>query len=274
MKLNRLTPFRGQLTAAYFIGAIPHYNGNWEISLFIEGESISSYNNKDTKAVYGTVFLTGTKYIHKIIASTPKHLHRDIYITDEELRRFCAFYDKDALYRFISEQEEAIPIHVPAGTFKDIIGDLASAEMLPNTEEEMRIKKIIINSIVMYLLSFIPKHEYFRQKNIPEWLTAFMQELKNPSIFTKKIYDLTASTGYSHSQLARLFKKHTGFTLFEYVDTVKMNYALMLLQTTDDSVLEISMALGYDSLSYFIKRFKTAYGITPQKLRILSRNNT
>ena len=32
MKLARLTPYSGQMTAAYYRGAIPHYNAYWEIS--------------------------------------------------------------------------------------------------------------------------------------------------------------------------------------------------------------------------------------------------
>ncbi|PWM75218.1 MAG: hypothetical protein DBX59_01975 [Bacillota bacterium] len=272
MKLDRLTPFNGQFTAAYYVGARPHYNANWEISLFIEGESLNSYNGTDFKAVYGSVFLTGTKYTHKIIAETTKHLHRDIYITDEEMRHFCAFYRGVNLYRLISERETAIKIQVPAGTFKDIVADLSSIEMLPNTPVELPTKKNFIDSIAIYLLSFIPKNEYFQRRNMPAWLDEFMQKLAHPENFTQKVYQLTAATGYSHSQLARIFKKYTGFTLFEYIDNLKLNYALTMLQTTEESVLDISITLGYDSLSYFIKRFKNAYGITPQKLRAMIKN--
>ncbi len=267
MKLARLTPYSGQMTAAYYRGAIPHYNAYWEISLFIEGESINSYNGVDFPAVYGSVFLTGTRYIHKIIAKTPKHMHRDVYIPDEEMRRFCAFYRGEDLYRMISEQDTAIRIEVPAGTFKDVVADLSSIETLPNAPEEFAVKKDFIDSVVMYLLSFIPKNEYFRKRNLPVWLDDFIQKLADPEVFTQKIYRLTDATGYSRSQLARLFKKYTGLTLFEYLDNLKLNYALTLLQTGEESVLDIAMALGYDSVSHFIKRFKAAFGITPQKLR-------
>ena len=133
---------------------------------------------------------------------------------------------------------------------------------------------IILLRSVMYLLSFIPKNEYFRKRNMPVWLDDFIQKLADPEVFTQKIYRLTDATGYSRSQLARLFKKYTGLTLFEYLDNLKLNYALTLLQTGEESVLDIAMTLGYDSVSHFIKRFKAAFGITPQKLRILSRNNT
>ena len=49
---------------------------------------------------------------------------------------------------------------------------------------------------------------------------------------------------------------------------LKIDWAIILLQTTDKTVLEISEELGYSSLSHFCKMFRAQTGKTPGKFRI------
>ncbi|MCQ2399064.1 MAG: AraC family transcriptional regulator [Clostridia bacterium] len=71
----------------------------------------------------------------------------------------------------------------------------------------------------------------------------------------------------SHTVFIDEFKRLTGKTVINYLAEKKLDYAKMLLKTTDFSVLEISLMAGYDSLSYFIKIFKESFGVTPLKFR-------
>ncbi len=46
-----------------------------------------------------------------------------------------------------------------------------------------------------------------------------------------------------------------------------MAYAKALFRTTDLSVLQIAEELRYASISYFIKKFKDLFGLTPLQYR-------
>ena len=50
-------------------------------------------------------------------------------------------------------------------------------------------------------------------------------------------------------------------------DANKVENAKQLLQDTDLSVTETAMQSGYQNVSYFIRSFKKAYGISPLKYR-------
>ena len=65
----------------------------------------------------------------------------------------------------------------------------------------------------------------------------------------------------------RLFKKATNTTPTEYINFVRIWKAENLLITTDDSVLEISMAVGFSSVSYFNRTFKRLKNTTPTAYR-------
>ena len=53
----------------------------------------------------------------------------------------------------------------------------------------------------------------------------------------------------------------------EYLVAFRIEQAKALLRATGDSVLEISLACGFDSPSYFNRQFKRRTGQTPSAYR-------
>lgn len=79
--------------------------------------------------------------------------------------------------------------------------------------------------------------------------------------------DIAALVGMNAQYLCRYFKKMTGKTLTEYINEVRIEKAVELLAETDEKVITVATACGYDNISYFIKRFKKQKGVTPQEYR-------
>lgn len=52
-----------------------------------------------------------------------------------------------------------------------------------------------------------------------------------------------------------------------YLNTVRLQQARLYLQNTDRTVYAIAERCGFDSVSYFISRFRREYGVTPEKYR-------
>ena len=73
--------------------------------------------------------------------------------------------------------------------------------------------------------------------------------------------------GFSIDYFNRLFLAHTGFTVIAYVGYRRLKQAVRLLRTTDKSVLDIALEVGYTSHEGFTKAFKKEYGVTPSEYR-------
>jgi len=71
----------------------------------------------------------------------------------------------------------------------------------------------------------------------------------------------------SENYLRTLFRKHTGFAPKEYLDNIKMNRAVEMLNNPQMKIYEISERLGYIDNYHFIRRFTKVLGQSPGKYR-------
>lgn len=111
--------------------------------------------------------------------------------------------------------------------------------------------------------AFLPKQCYDMEKI----LSIVQERLTDPSFSFSQI---AQEANMTNSTFTRLFQKHTGKLPMEYLIEQRMYYAKDLLENTDWSVLDISEKVGYYSVSSFVKRFKTLFGMTPGEYRISS----
>lgn len=71
----------------------------------------------------------------------------------------------------------------------------------------------------------------------------------------------------SPSYLRHLFREQTGKTLTEYITELRISEAKKLLRSTDDSILSIALAVGFNDQSYFSKVFQKSVGTSPSRYR-------
>ncbi len=78
---------------------------------------------------------------------------------------------------------------------------------------------------------------------------------------------LAKITNLSAPYLSRLFKKETGHSVSEYIQTKKLETAKSMLSSSDYSIAEISASLAFPSQSYFTNLLKKDCGLTPKQYR-------
>lgn len=79
--------------------------------------------------------------------------------------------------------------------------------------------------------------------------------------------DVARHAGMSQWHFQRIFKALTNETLKTYVRSRRFARALDALAHTDERVLEIAFAAGFDSQEAFTRAFKKAFGVTPARYR-------
>ena len=82
-----------------------------------------------------------------------------------------------------------------------------------------------------------------------------------------KIEKLCLDSGFSHSQLLRLFKNEYGRTIRDYLIDKRLERARTLLETTELSVYSIAVSSGFSDEVHFMKSFKRHFGVTASEYR-------
>jgi AraC-like DNA-binding protein len=79
--------------------------------------------------------------------------------------------------------------------------------------------------------------------------------------------DMAAAAGLSRAHFSREFRRAFGVSPYAYLLTRRLERAAALLRNTDNSVAEVSLAVGLQGIGSFTTSFKRAFGKTPTEYR-------
>ncbi|HPE95355.1 MAG TPA: AraC family transcriptional regulator [Bacillota bacterium] len=96
--------------------------------------------------------------------------------------------------------------------------------------------------------------------------------IQNNYMHTITIAQLAAVAHSSLSKFYHLFKESFGCTPIEYINMTRISYSAILLETTDMSVSDIAVAVGFADQFYYSKTFSKFYGLSPSQHRKLKRS--
>jgi AraC-like DNA-binding protein len=112
--------------------------------------------------------------------------------------------------------------------------------------------------------------ESYSRKLKSGWSEKYFQVLQDiqsnynkPIDWNKYIWKL----GVSRPVFFRRFNALTGLTPNKYLNSIRMKKALVLLESTDNPIKEISYDVGFQTPAGFTKKFKSYYGKTPSDIR-------
>lgn len=90
---------------------------------------------------------------------------------------------------------------------------------------------------------------------------------------TPTIAQLAAVAGMTEYQLERRMRLVFDLTTGQWLRRLRMERAQHLLQQSDLSIVDISMAVGYADQSAFTRQFRKTCGLPPSRFRSLTRGN-
>ena len=151
---------------------------------------------------------------------------------------------------------------------------LRKLETLCKSEDKYKDLKIIsviqlliaeINTVIDALL--LKKYHYITPpiatnelfQSAIDYINKHIQESVSPPILSQYL-------GVSESYLHRLFKKHMGISIHQYIQNQKMQLALSLLRK-GHSAQNVAEMLGYEYYTTFFAQFKRVFSKSPNELK-------
>lgn len=173
------------------------------------------------------------------------------------LRKYGFSDNKKVFYVGTSMEYERI--------FKRIIIELQRCQ--PDYEEMLML--LLRHLLIIFNRELAREHiikNEFLDRQIDEAATYFSTNYSH----NINIKEFASSKGMSVSWFIRNFKKYTGETPVQYLTSLRLTNAQMLLETTTYSINEIASIVGYDNPLYFSRLFHKQKGCSPSEYRTRS----
>ncbi len=242
------------------------YGIDCDISVWIDGKCI------DVKS--GDFCIITSKTAHDVMSKTKKSRYlvikfvpQILYAAEQSVFEFkynLPFISRDMNKRDVFYKPELQKTQIPF-LMEKIIGEWEEK----NYAYEIALRAYI-TQIALWLL-----REWKKEKGaeIPVDLVNAdnMKCIKKAMEYAQKnfasasVKEASELCNLSYSYFSRLFKRIMGENFNEYVNTIRISEAKLMLTSTTKSVAEIAKECGFSSVSYFSKIFKEKTKVTPHK---------
>lgn len=241
-----------------------HFHDHWEILVVLNKSINHTMNDKSFTMKSGDVCLIRPNDAHYFTFGDSKDVKTVSFLLKKEYaKKIFSVYD-EKLYDEITGLPNNLTEKLSPSFLSNILPVVLSVKSnVLNAEDRLRQTKIIINHI---LDKFILSYFGLKEQN-PDWFNDFLTTLDTPFLDFENVAALAEKTPYSYSRLSRIFKERTGYTIIEYLTSVKINYAKEALLYTDKTVMETAQDLGYSSISHFNRTFKKRTGVSPREYK-------
>ena len=101
----------------------------------------------------------------------------------------------------------------------------------------------------------------------PEVLNRVLEYIQQNFTDSISLEKLAMLAFVSPKYFSRLFKNHTGLTVTEYTQKLRVNRACEMLTSTNLTIVSISEQAGYRDVKHFKKVFQRLMGVSPMEFR-------
>ena len=106
------------------------------------------------------------------------------------------------------------------------------------------------------------------ERNPPQWLRQAREVIHERFKEQLSLFNVAEQVGVHATHLAKMFRKHYGCTVGDYIRTLRLDHAAQLVARSEKTLSTIALAAGFYDQSHFAHRFKLRFGVPPGVFRM------
>ncbi|MDR1638839.1 MAG: AraC family transcriptional regulator [Clostridiales bacterium] len=131
-------------------------------------------------------------------------------------------------------------------------------------------RKLVLSEMLLSLGDYIrEQRDSVQGKMTDKTVEAAQTYIASHFAESLSLDDIAGQVYVSRHYLSRLFKKRTGLSVVEYVNSIRLTAAKGMLETSGMKIGSVAEACGYGTTAHFSRMFKEATGFSPQHYRKL-----
>lgn len=233
-----------------------HYHPSYEVFIAVKGTTTLLVDDKLLPVNEKEIVLLKPDIIHKNVGEN-LHDRYSIHFTNE----YLTSYFSDKIAKLLTEPFNNNKITVVDNIFKIILN------LLERIKKNPRYACIHTAEIITFLTD--ENNLQSTDTNIPQQKTTdiILEYIRRNSENISGLDDIANSVHISKQYLCHIFKKETGVTVSDYLNSIRINKACEMLRQSNDSITQIAISCGYNSTPYFCRVFRNIMKVTPKEYK-------
>lgn len=238
-----------------------HGHSHFLMTLITRGDGIQILNGEEIAFKEGDIFLLSPADFHKnIIEKGKSYDFFGLKFKFESLdSRLSAIFGLNALPIYLRLPSED---YEKAGAlFSELVSD-AHRSLSPTIADVY--KKTLVEQLIIIIMRNLNDRS---EKSKSPFAVRMLGYIYSNFCENVSVGDAAEYAGYTPNHFNTLFRQTFGTPFFEYLRSMRLEYAKNLVLSGEQSFTEIALESGFQSLAHFSRKFKEKYGASPAQLR-------
>lgn len=258
VNFQMLCPYDTPVFCTFHPGALPsRYNTDFYEFNIITGSYRHIYENASSFVHTGTLLFYKPGQVHSLLQDSKTSHHYSLIIQAAYFEKYCKQHLQNPEQILSKTFVETKMPGVQFTYFSYLSDSIVSA---PFTEHVVLVEHLLSN-LLFACMHTIPASTPGYSNNV--YARDLLQRLNSFQFLGMDVADMYAYYPLSQTALINEFKKLTGYTIVQYRNIKRMEYAADSLVKSNYSVTAIANTLNISSLGYFSQQFKKQFGMTP-----------
>lgn len=244
----------------------PHYHEFYEFFLILDGNVHHLINGKKTRLSKGSLVFIRPNDVHDYVGISGKPFSfLNISFTANTAELIFEFLGDG----FNSKQLKNSPMppeitlnNYELKRFNNRFDSIKAIDPQNTAELKTAIRSFLFNTFTRYFSSIEQTTE-----SMPLWLEQMCDQIKRDGKFALGSEYFLSLTDKSREHVSRTLKKHTGMTVSEYINSLRLNFIANMLRNSNYSIAQIIFDSGFNNISWASECFKQKYGATMREYR-------
>jgi AraC-like DNA-binding protein len=145
-------------------------------------------------------------------------------------------------------------------------------KVLETEDDQHRIgNELYITTVLVQMLLLISRFQETAELNhetkVSQRSFQIVNHINKNYVEDIKLDQLADMLHISSNHLCKIFKADTGYTVFQYLNIVRIKNAALMLSTSNKKITEVAFDCGFKNINHFTHIFKKQLGITPSKYK-------
>ncbi len=237
-----------------------HLHKGFEVVFILGGEVTCTIENKQQVLKQGDSLLI-----------TPYTLHS--YSTNSESLAVVVVFSGgyvDAFERMIINKDpDGYNIPFTQDCWNYVLSSVIADSKLDKDIVALKKPDVLTLKACLYAItsSFMKAHTLMDKKNDNSLIFEILSYIENNFTSDISLHTLSESIGYDYEYISRIFNKTFGINFKMLINQYRCDYAENLIRTTTQTLSDIAMNSGFQSIRTFNRVFRSLTGKRPSEIR-------